>query len=56
MTTSRNDVDHIITEYDTAALKGKTIGERMRALIDIAHPDLRETLTQKAFGIYHVYI
>jgi len=53
VTTSRNDVDHIVTEYGTAALKGKTVGERMRALINIAHPDWRETLTQKAFGIYH---
>jgi 4-hydroxybutyrate CoA-transferase len=56
VTTSRNDVDHIITEYGTAALKGKTVRQRMRALINIAHPDWRETLAQKAFEIYHVNI
>jgi acyl-CoA hydrolase len=56
VTTSRNDVDHIITEYGTAALKGKTVRERMRALINIAHPHWRETLAQKAFEIYHVPI
>jgi len=42
VTTSRNDVDYIVTEYGAAQLHGKTVRERMRALIDIAHPNFRE--------------
>lgn len=44
VTTSRNDVDYIITEYGVAALKGKTLKERSKALIKIAHPDFRQEL------------
>lgn len=44
VTTSRNDVDYIITEYGIAHLKGKTLRERSEALIKIAHPDFREEL------------
>ena len=44
VTTSRNDVDYVVTEYGIAALKGKTLKERARNLIQIAHPDFREEL------------
>ena len=44
VTTSRNDVDYIVTEYGIAALKGKTLRQRAEALIAIAHPDFREEL------------
>ncbi len=44
VTTSRNDVDYIVTEYGIAQLKGKTLKERARALINIAHPSFREEL------------
>lgn len=44
VTTSRNDVDYVVTEYGIAALKGKTLRERSRALIEIAHPDFRDEL------------
>ena len=44
VTTSRNDVDYIVTEYGIAALKGKTLKERSKALIKIAHPDFRQEL------------
>lgn len=44
VTTSRNDVDYIVTEYGIASLKGKTLKDRARALINIAHPDFREGL------------
>lgn len=44
VTTSRNDVDYIVTEYGIAALKGKTLKERAKALIQIAHPDFRDEL------------
>lgn len=43
-TTSRNDVDYVVTEYGIAKLKGKTLKERAESLINIAHPDFRESL------------
>lgn len=47
VTTSRNDVDYIVTEYGIAALKGKTLRERAEALINIAHPDFRPKLAEE---------
>jgi 4-hydroxybutyrate CoA-transferase len=47
VTTSRNDVDYVVTEYGIADLKGKTLRERAKALINIAHPDFREALTEE---------
>lgn len=44
ITTSRNDVDYIVTEFGIAKLKGKTLKERGRLLIDIAHPDFKQSL------------
>jgi 4-hydroxybutyrate CoA-transferase len=44
VTTSRYDVDNIVTEYGVAKLKGKTLKQRARALIDIAHPSFRDEL------------
>ncbi|HYX31749.1 MAG TPA: acetyl-CoA hydrolase/transferase C-terminal domain-containing protein [Oligoflexus sp.] len=41
---SRNDVDTIVTEYGVAMLKGKTVSERVRQMIGIAHPNYREGL------------
>lgn len=48
VTTSRNDVHYIVTEYGIADLRGKTLKERAKALISIAHPDFRDMLTEKA--------
>lgn len=48
VTTSKNDVDYVVTEYGVAKLKGKTARERALAMISIAHPDFREELTQAA--------
>lgn len=42
--TSRGDVNYIVTEYGIAALRGKSLAERARALIDIAHPKFRDDL------------
>ncbi|MFC0273249.1 acetyl-CoA hydrolase/transferase family protein [Metabacillus herbersteinensis] len=47
-TTSKNDVDMVVTEYGVAQLKGKTIRERTEALINIAHPKFREELEFEA--------
>lgn len=42
--TTRNDVRYVVTEYGIADLYGKSIRQRARALIEIAHPDKREEL------------
>jgi 4-hydroxybutyrate CoA-transferase len=47
VTTSRNDVDTIVTEYGIAHLKGRTLRQRAQALIAIAHPDFRAALTEE---------
>jgi len=44
VTTSKNDVDRIVTEYGIAKLRGKSVSERAKALIAIAHPDFRDML------------
>ena len=44
VTTNRMDVDYVITEYGIAHLKGKTLKQRAKALIKIAHPDFRGDL------------
>ena len=46
--TSRAHVRYIVTEYGIADLYGKSLRERARALIDIAHPDHRESLEKIA--------
>jgi len=48
VTTSRNDVEYVVTEYGVAYLKYKSILERTKALINIAHPDFRDELTFEA--------
>ena len=47
VTTSRNDVDYVVTEYGIARLKGKTLKQRARALIAVAHPDFRPMLEEE---------
>lgn len=44
VTTSRNDVNYVVTEYGIAQLRGKSLRQRAEALIDIAHPDFRAEL------------
>lgn len=50
--TTRSHVHYVVTEFGVAHLYGRTLGERSRALIDIAHPDHRENL-EKAFAETH---
>jgi 4-hydroxybutyrate CoA-transferase len=44
VTTSRNDVHYVVTEFGVAELRGKTLRERAKALIGISHPDFRSSL------------
>lgn len=48
VTTPRTDVMYVVTEYGIANLKGKSIRERAKALIGLAHPDFREQLERQA--------
>jgi acyl-CoA hydrolase len=48
VTTGKNDVNYVVTEYGVAQLRGRTARERARALIGIAHPDFRAELTEAA--------
>lgn len=48
MTLSRNDVDYIVTEYGIAEMRGRSIRDRVRNLINIAHPKFRDELKEKA--------
>lgn len=48
VSTSKNDVDHIVTEYGIAKLRGRTLSQRTKALIAIAHPKFRDMLTFEA--------
>ena len=47
MTTSRNDVNYVITEYGIAQLRGKSLRQRAEELIAIAHPDFRDALREE---------
>jgi acyl-CoA hydrolase len=48
VTTSKNDVDHVVTEWGVATLRGRTLAERARALIAVADPVHREWLEREA--------
>lgn len=47
VTTSRNDVHYIVTEYGISDLRGKTLRDRGRALINISHPNFRARLIEE---------
>ena len=49
VTTTRAHAHYVVTEFGIASLFGRTLKERARALINIAHPDSREFLEQSAF-------
>ena len=48
VSTSKNDIDHVVTEYGVAQLRGKSAKQRALALIAIAHPDFRAELREQA--------
>lgn len=51
---SRNDVDTIVTEFGVAQLKGKTVPERIREMIQVAHPEFRESLLKEARDLSYI--
>jgi acyl-CoA hydrolase len=48
VTTPRTDAMYIVTEYGMANLKGRSVCDRARAMISLAHPDFREDLERQA--------
>jgi 4-hydroxybutyrate CoA-transferase len=48
VSTSRNDVHFVVTEYGAMNLRGKTLRQRAAAMIEIAHPDFRPNLREQA--------
>jgi acyl-CoA hydrolase len=48
VTTGKNDVNYVVTEFGIAQLRGKSASQRARALIAIAHPDFRAALVAAA--------
>lgn len=52
VTSLRHDIDYIVTEYGIAYLRGKTLNERAKALIGIAHPKFRDWLESERRRFY----
>ena len=48
VSTSKNDINYVVTEFGVAQLRGKTACQRCEALISIAHPDFRGELRDAA--------
>jgi 4-hydroxybutyrate CoA-transferase len=54
VTTTRSHVHYVVTEHGVADLYGRTIRQRARALIDIAAPEFRAELEQKAIELRYI--
>ena len=52
--TTRYDVHYVVTEWGVAHLYGKTVRQRAKALIDVAHPDFRADLERKAIELRYL--
>jgi 4-hydroxybutyrate CoA-transferase len=52
--TSRNHVRYVVTEFGVASLYGKSIRQRAKELIAIAHPDFRDDLARKAVELHYM--
>lgn len=48
VTTLRTQVQYVATEFGVVLLRGKSVRDRARALISIAHPDFRDQLCEEA--------
>lgn len=51
MVTTRAHIHYVVTEYGVANLYGKTIKERVKALVNISHPDHREEIDRAYFDL-----
>ncbi|NTV12280.1 MAG: 4-hydroxybutyrate CoA-transferase, partial [Zoogloea sp.] len=51
VTTSKNDINYVVTEFGVAQLRGKSVKQRAEALIAIAHPKFRDELREAARGL-----
>jgi acetyl-CoA hydrolase len=54
ITTSRNHIHHVVTEFGMVDLYGRSIRERANLLISIAHPDFREDLKRQARALNYL--
>jgi len=54
VTTPKNTVDKVVTEFGVAELRGRSIRERTHALIAVAHPDHRDRLTAEAKAMRYI--
>lgn len=52
VTSARSDIHYAVTEYGIADLRGKSVPDRAKALISIAHPDFRDELKKEFHRIY----
>ncbi len=48
VSTSKNDINYVVTEFGVAQLRGKSAKQRAREMIGIAHPNFRAELTEQA--------
>ncbi len=56
VTTPRTSIDYVVTDFGIAALRGKSVRARMKALIQVAHPRWRDDLAREAREIYNVQL
>jgi acetyl-CoA hydrolase len=54
VTTTRSHVHHIVTEFGMVDLYGKSVRQRVQALVSIAHPDFREDLLKQAHQLNYL--
>ena len=54
VTIPRTYTDYVVTEYGIAHLRGRSVRDRVRALVSIAHPDVREELMAEARKLFYV--
>ncbi len=54
VTTPKNTVDKVVTEFGVAELRGRSIRERTHALIAVAHPEHRDRLTAEATAMCYI--
>jgi acyl-CoA hydrolase len=55
VTTFKNIVDKVVTEYGVAELRGRSIADRTLRLIGVAHPKFREELTAEARALGYLH-